>query len=401
MTQQASGTAAEGFPDFILDGPNHAMAVTGLRRGLPQGALSTLAGRAAQFFRETTDGLPLLVGAVPYERAAQDFLFQPSSHAPARSQSVRPGTVGTGPVCILPDPAPSAYRAAVAEAIARIDRGEFAKVVLSRSLRVFAEAPHDAEALFTHLRKDAEVTAFSVPLPPQANGLGRKLIGATPELLVERRGRLVRSHPLAGSARRRSDAVEDREAATGLLTSDKDLREHAMAAEMVLDTLAPWCDQLSTPAGPTLTRTASMWHLGTRIEGHLRDPDTCCATLLALLHPTPAVCGLPRAAAEAALPALEPYDRGFYAGAVGWLEPSGDGCWYLALRCAEICGAEARLYAGAGIVAGSDPRTEESETSAKFLPMLAALGIDETGTRRMPQVPSHTQNKTLSTAQET
>jgi isochorismate synthase len=173
--------------------------------------------------------------------------------------------------------------------------------------------------------------------------------------------------------------VADRDAGAQLLASPKNQREHRAAAEMVLDTLTPYCRKLSAPLGIALTSTAGMWHLGTRIEGLLRDRDTPCAELLAALHPTPAVCGLPRQIAEAALPQLEGYDRGFYAGAVGWLDDSGDGAWYLALRCAEISGCEARLYAGAGIVAGSTPEAEEAETSAKFRAMLGAFGVDESG----------------------
>src|SRR5690606_13170405 len=133
---------------------------------------------------------------------------------------------------------------------------------------------------------------------------------------------------------------------------------------------------LRVPAMPSLQATASMWHLGTRVEGELRD-DLPVTALLAALHPTPAICGLPRAPADALLRQLEGYDRGFYAGAVGWVDAAGDGDWYLALRCAEVEGDALRLFAGAGIVAGSDPRAEAEETSAKFQAILQALGIDE------------------------
>ncbi|MNQ93520.1 Isochorismate synthase DhbC [compost metagenome] len=121
-----------------------------------------------------------------------------------------------------------------------------------------------------------------------------------------------------------------------------------------------------------------MWHLGTRIEGRLRRPDeVSAAELAALLHPTPAVCGSPRDRAAELIRELEAYDRGFYAGAVGWTNAVGDGAWYVALRCAEVCGREARLYAGAGIVEGSDPAAEADETSGKFQAVLRALGVDE------------------------
>lgn len=361
--------------DFHLIGPRHSLSLRGRRRALMPGGLDTLETRARGFFDAGHDGPALLAGAIPYDRQARDCLFQPQDTLPIADHAA--AAMPPGPARLRPDPAPDLWRRSVAEAVARITRGDFSKIVLSRSLLLLAERPWDAAALLARMRLDPLVTAFSVPLPPGTTAAPRRLVGATPELLIARRGREVLSHPLAGSARRMADAALDQAAAQSLRASDKNLREHAMAAEMVLDTLAPWCDQLAAPEGVSLSATARMWHLGTRITGRLRDPDTGSATLLAALHPTPAVCGLPRAAAEAALPGLEGYDRGFYAGAVGWLEGSGDGAWYLALRCAEIEGTSARLYAGAGIVAGSDPQAEEDETQAKFLAMLAAFGQDE------------------------
>lgn len=359
--------------DFLIAGPHHTMA---LRQGaglLPEGGLDTLAARAGAFFAAGT-GVTHLAGAVPYDRSAADFLFAAS---PAEPPAMTTTALRPARARLTPEPSPARYRAAVAEALERIERGEFSKIVLSRSLLLEAAADWDPAVLLSRMRLDPLATTFSVPLRPAHPGVARNLIGATPELLVEKRGDLVASHPLAGSARRAADPAADRAAGEALLASDKNRREHEMAAEMVLDTLAPFCASLSAPHGMTLTATRRMWHLGTRIEGRLKDPDTPCATLLAALHPTPAVCGLPRAAAEAALPGLEGYARGFYAGAVGWLEANGDGCWYLALRCADLEGSRARLYAGAGIVRGSDPEAEEEETSAKFLAMLAAFGQEE------------------------
>lgn len=379
MTPMPAGPKPSPAPDFLLDGPRHSMALAGVLRELPGGDVATLAQRAASFFAEGHDGPRLLAGAVPYDREAADFLFQPAAELPSGTWAPPAGRGRMAPARIIADPPAARYREAVAQAVRRIGQGEFEKIVLSRSLRLIAAAPHDEPALLSAMRQDRLATVFSVPLPPRPGAGPRRLVGATPELLVERRGCRVLSHPLAGSARRSADPVLDRRAGAALMASAKDRREHEIAAEMVLDTLAPWCEQLAAPEGIALTSTAQMWHLGTRIEGRLRDPDTPCAELLAALHPTPAVGGLPRDATDAALAGLEGYDRGFYAGAVGWLDASGDGCWYLALRCAEIAGTEARLYAGAGIVASSDPAAEEAETSAKFRTMLSAFGLDEQG----------------------
>lgn len=370
---------------FALQNPEGGMAARGVRRLLARGPVETLAARAAAFFAAEPEGPRRLVGALPFDREAEDRLHQPEKIRDLEGPAfgLRPPAApaqGAAPWRVSPEPSRAAYRGAVAEALKILGRGEDAalrKVVLSRSVAIRADRPIDRESLLARLAADPSVAVFCAPL----SGLGeppRALIGATPELLLSRRGKLVASHPLAGSARRSADPAEDKRQAEWLLASEKDQREHAAAAEAVADALAPFCAQLTVPQAPSLRATASMWHLGTRIEGELRDGHPA-AELLALLHPTPAVCGLPREAAAEAILRLEGYDRGFYAGAVGWLDEAGDGEWHVSLRCAEIAGDQARLYAGAGVVPGSDPEAEAEETSAKLVAMLRALGVDETG----------------------
>lgn len=338
--------------------------------------------RARAFFAGQATGPRLLVGALPFAAGAPAHLYQPAE--------VTRGAAALPPVLVrVAGPAPQwrveaepplpAYRAAVAEVLARMARGEegLRKVVLSRSLRLLSDRPIEASALLRALAQDAHVTAFCVPL---AGGpAGRALVGATPELLVARQGLDVTSHPLAGSARRLPDIGTDRAAAEALMESDKDRREHAEVVTAILDLLAPHCAELAHPGDPQLTSTATMWHLGTRIAGRLRDESLSALDLAALLHPTPAVCGTPREAATRTIAELEGYERGYYAGAAGWVDEGGDGAWHVAIRCAEIAGNEARLYAGAGIVPGSDPVAEGEETSAKFAALLGAFGIDEDG----------------------
>ncbi|MFA5581344.1 MAG: isochorismate synthase [Paracoccaceae bacterium] len=375
--------AAAPEPSFLLLAPGEPLVAFGCRAALPAGDITTLEARSAAFFAtsEARSGAGLLVGALPYDRAANDHLFQPVTatrgNAPARIPRP-PALSDAAHWAITPEPPRAVYETAVARALALLEAGKdgLAKIVLSRSLRLLAPGPIDPAPLLAALRADPAATVFSTPLPG-----GRRLIGATPELLISRRGRAVFSHPLAGSARRHPDATEDQAIGAELLGSRKNRHEHALTVEAVLDTLAPFCTTLGAPEGTALTATATMWHLGTRIEGQLRDPATPVSALLAAIHPTPAVCGLPRQPADAAIRAFESYDRGFYAGPVGWLDAAGDGDWYIALRCAEISGYEARLYAGAGIVPGSTPEAEAAETSAKFLAMLAAFGICESGQR--------------------
>ncbi|MBV8195610.1 MAG: chorismate-binding protein, partial [Candidatus Dormibacteraeota bacterium] len=145
--------------------------------------------------------------------------------------------------------------------------------------------------------------------------------------------------------------------------------------DAVADTLAPFCSELEVDRQPSLHATATLWHLRTSIRGRLRDDSPDALTLAAALHPTPAVCGMPPDAALSLIRELEPFDRRFYAGIVGWVDARGDGEWVIALRCAEIMGRTARLYAGAGIVSGSDPAAEDREADVKFGAMLRALGV--------------------------
>ncbi|MFT4014808.1 MAG: isochorismate synthase [Paracoccus sp. (in: a-proteobacteria)] len=366
-----------GLPRFAFRGARGAVLGRGSEAALPPGTATDLALRIETALADAPAG-SLIGGALPFDRAAPDCLWRAQAAAsPALAEA--PLGLPLARWQLAAEPSAQSYANAVAQALAVMQAeagqpGGLEKIVLARSLKIRAEAPIPVAALMARLGLDPAVTAFEVALPPRA-GQARTLCGATPELLLEKNGAVIASHPLAGSAPRDGDPDRDRAAAEALMRSDKDHREHAIVVESILDVLAPWCRELSVPAGTTLTSTRSMWHLGTRIEGRLKDPRLSSAVLAAALHPTPAVCGVPLARAGALIRALEPVDREFYAGAVGWCDAQGDGAWYVAIRCAEICGAEARLYAGAGIVPGSDPMAEAAETGAKFGAFLQALGL--------------------------
>lgn len=351
----------------------------GIAETMPAGPLASLDARSRAFFKAAPKRKRLL-GATPFDIAADDFFYAP--HAIAENPP-SPNPAALWPRGrrwgVTPMPDAAGYADMVARALPRLSHNEgLRKVVLARALKIAAEAPLDARLVAERLGVDPQVVAFMVPLP-QAGGRQRCLVGATPELLIRKEGRMVTSNPLAGSARRHSNPAKDAAIAAGLEASDKNRREHAAVVEAILDALSPYCETISLPRSAKAQSTASMWHLGTRIEARLRDPDISCAELLAAVHPTPAVCGWPRREAQDLISELEPFDRGFYAGAVGWLESSGDGEFYIALRCGELSGDTITLFAGAGIVPGSDPRAEAEETSAKFVALLAALGIDEHG----------------------
>ena len=375
-----SGFAA--LARFRLRAPTRALDAEGCLARLPPGPAATLGARAGGFFARPVDGPALLVGALPFDPHQDDALFQPARLGAAVTASAPlPALAGEA----VPEPGAQAYLDAVARCVARLqdageDVGALRKVVLARSLRIDAAAAIDPFALAERLGADPSISAFVAPLPVAAGAAPAWLVGATPELLVSRRGTAVVSHPLAGSARRLRDPGADTRAAEALLASRKDHDEHRHVVEAILDGLAPLCSRLQAPATPSLHATATMWHLGTRIEGVLKDPSISAAALAGVLHPTPAVCGTPRAPALAAIRALEPVDRGFYAGAVGWVDAAGDGDWYVSIRCAHVQDRAMRLFAGAGIVAGSQPALELDETAAKFRALLDALGIGDVRT---------------------
>lgn len=273
---------------------------------------------------------------------------------------------------IRQDPEPDEYAEAVARATKIIGRGDLRKVVLARSVIVDAGRALDPKQLLWRLRAvDPECYVFAAPQHGAA--VGALLVGATPELLVRRRGRVVEATPLAGSSQRFGDPERDRTSADRLFDSAKDREEHAVVVEDVARVLRSFCDHLEHPHEPELLGTANVWHLATPFRGRLHDASVTSLDLVAALHPTPAVCGTPREAAREALDSLEQVDRRGYAGPVGWTDANGDGEWAIALRCAEITGSTARLFAGAGIVADSVAEAEVDETERKFRALLDAL----------------------------
>lgn len=331
---------------------------------------------------------PVAVGAFPFDGSRDATLVVPGRAVRRHVEGVTrevvvgdgsivdaPAAVAGGPrgafvdVQLQPVPAPTAYAYAVASALDRIHAGGLRKVVLARTLRVQAGRELDPRRLVHRLRAvDPDCFAFAVPC-----GEGATLVGASPELLVSRRGSEVRANPLAGSAPRSGDPREDRENARALGSSAKDREEHAIVVEHVAAVLRPLCQELRHDPEPQLLPTANVWHLSTRFSGRLRRPAPSALDLVTALHPTPAVCGTPTAFARDLIRELEPFDRAFYAGPVGWVDADGDGEWAIALRCAELVGERATLYAGAGIVADSDPERELDETERKFRAFLDSL----------------------------
>ena len=258
------------------------------------------------------------------------------------------------------------WQRSVAEAVERITKGELDKVVLARDLVAQSSTPIDPRFVMEKLaERYPECWTFLVD----------GLVGATPELLVRRRGDVVTSRVLAGTIRRGASNEADQDLASALLASDKEQEEHEYAVASVAAALSAHCTDLRVPESPSLLRLANVQHLATDVTGRIAD-NTPVLALAASLHPTAAVCGTPTERAAAVIRSLEGMDRSRYAGPVGWIDARGDGELGIALRCGKIDQSDARrirLFAGCGIVAGSDPASELAETNAKLEPMRQAL----------------------------
>jgi menaquinone-specific isochorismate synthase len=256
------------------------------------------------------------------------------------------------------------YGEAVASAVTRIRAGEVRKVVLARELSAHLPAGADVRRALVELALGySDCWTFAVD----------GFVGASPETLVRVTGRRVDAKVLAGTAARGGNAETDGRAAAALASSDKDLAEHAFAVDSVLEALRPHTTALAT-SGPSTLKLPNLWHLATEVSGALEDGSSSL-DLVAALHPTAAVAGTPREAALTVIGELEPFDRGRYAGPVGWIGADGSGEWAVALRSAQIApGGDITAYAGGGIVADSDPALEVAETTMKFRPIVEAFG---------------------------
>ncbi|GAA1770122.1 isochorismate synthase [Agromyces humatus] len=260
---------------------------------------------------------------------------------------------------------PPAYEANVAEAVRRIDGGELEKVVLARQLMGELHEEDGLRAVINRLAEDYPDTwVFAVD----------GLIGASPETLVRVDHGTVSARVLAGTTSRGAGEASDRERALALAASHKDLAEHALAVASAVQRLEPHTARLDASPEPFTLQLPNLWHLATDLKGTLGDGSSSL-DLVSAVHPTAAVAGTPRLAALAVLAELEGFDRGRYAGPVGWIDGDGDGEWAIALRCAQVepDGAVA-AYAGCGIVHDSVPADELAETLMKFRPIVEAFG---------------------------
>lgn len=315
---------------------------------------------------------PLLIGAFAFDPADASCLYVPGRYergerAPAAERAAETNQV----ISVQSTPAAAEFKTSVSSALDAFAQGHLAKVVLSRKLILTLHKPADPEQVLARLMsQNPHAFHFSLPL-----GQDRRLLGASPELLLRVSGGEVFTHPLAGSAKRGGEPAQDRQVARDLLASRKDQYEHRLVIDEIRRVLTPHCRELAIPANPTLMSTDTLWHLGTPIAGQLHPGQASVLSLACQLHPTPALCGYPTELARQFIREQEPFRRALFSGIVGWCDSQGNGEWAVVIRCGVLDGHQVELFAGAGIVAGSDPAMEWAETGTKLGTMLKALGL--------------------------
>jgi menaquinone-specific isochorismate synthase len=356
----AATVAVDEAADFLAT-LDHESTVPGVGP-IAVGCVPFVPGSAAELVvpavqvRKDHDGTTTVtvIGELTEEAVAAALTPRSPSPASAATWSIQPEV----PV--------ESYLAAVAAARDAVRAGDLTKAVIARPIRVTSSEEIDVHAVLRRLR-----ASFGSSYRYSIDGF----IGASPELLVEVDEAVVRSHPLAGTAPRTGDVDNDARIAADLIASTKDQIEHRVVIDVVHDTLLPWASYLDWEPEPSIVTVANVQHLGTRMEGMLSQPGPSVIELVRALSPTPALGGHPRDAAIELIQRVEGFERGRYGGAVGWVDAHGNGTWAVAIRCAEVSDdrRSARLVAGGGIVADSDPIAELAETQAKFQAMLSAI----------------------------
>lgn len=336
------GTGLVGFGSFAFADESQAKSVL----IVPRVILGSRDGRVWLTEIQTTDA------GADEGILAEDFWSQP-----AEFDSNSPLTFTNG------SQSPEAFKNAVRLAVAAITAGEVEKVVLARDINAKIDSDFDLRPVLKSLaQKYPTCWVYSVD----------GMFGASPELLVRVAHGQVSARVLAGTAGRGTDPAIDAAISAALATSEKNTTEHAFAVDSLVNSLAPFCIHVDADPKPFSLALPNLWHLASDVHGVLRN-DASVLDLAAALHPTAAVAGTPRLEAQQLLAKLEGFDRGRYAGPVGWIGADGDGEWAIALRGAQIEGDSIRAFAGGGIVAGSEPDAELAETELKFQPMRDAL----------------------------
>jgi len=373
-----STTKQGSEPLFIFTSKGRSLKASGILCTISNESLNqdsfieTIKSRLNEF-KANGQKNPIVIGSIPFDSNEETEFFIPKSSEFSSTLTMNAATSNnTAQLTSLAQVTDeSHFKEAVNKALLFSEHTHLDKVVLSRAIDVQTTAVINATDMATTLyQQNPNAFVFSIP---QSDGT--ILIGASPELLVKKQNNQVTSNPLAGSRKRTNSLVENKQNSNELWHCEKDRYEHKLVADAVFKHLNPFCQTLNTPVAPSIIETPTMLHLSTEIDGTLASNNTSVLDLVYALHPTPAVCGTPPALAKATIQYLEGYDRAKFCGAVGWMDAEGNGEWVVTIRCGVIKQNSIRLYAGAGIVSGSDPLAEFAETEAKLNTMLKALGL--------------------------
>jgi isochorismate synthase len=367
---------------FLFNSNFNLVRANGVSQRLSTPILSPCFNQEVQalFEREKAKGIanPMIVGAIPFDMDQPTQLV-----APRWSERVTPFNTGLSPFVdkdfvhqvteqrFTPNQMP--FLEMIEQVLSAFKNERLKKVVLSKILDLTLDKMVDIPRLLANIMgQNPNAYHFSVPLECSV------LIGASPELLIRKQANKVFSNPLAGSAKRLQKPDNDRQAGEALVRSVKDQYEHRLVVESIRSSLMPLVESIHIQPEPSLISTPTMWHLSTEIEATLlTDNTTSIFDLIKNMHPTPAMCGTPTQLAKQHIESLEPHQRGFFSGLVGWCDAQGNGEWAIAIRCAEVSGNKVKLFAGAGVVPDSSPESEWLETSAKMRTMINAFGIKD------------------------
>ena len=381
--------------DFYLSSPSGTMLGKGIMKimsdesELQHNRLSEGVKLALEAAKTKGISNPVAVGAIPFDpkNNVPQFFIPESvkfSKPDYMKDAVQDSNSSLDTYEMQSIPLPQEYMEGVQKGLDYIKDGKLDKIVLARSVKYQSKSEINKKKILENLvQYNTGGYTFAIDLMNEisagdSKGNGKRtFMGASPELLVSKTDNKMIANPLAGSRPRSEDPIEDKRRAKELLQSAKDLHEHAVVVEAIREELKSLCTNLIVPEKPSVIKTETMWHLSTVITGELVDSNATSLDLALALHPTPAVCGYPRENAYQAINEIEPFDRNYFTGVVGWCDEAGNGEWIVAIRCAEIEKNSISLFAGAGIVAGSEPEEELKETSAKMRTMINAMGLQD------------------------
>ncbi|EEX36338.1 isochorismate synthase of siderophore biosynthesis [Vibrio metschnikovii] len=375
MAEELLSQELETAP-FFFASPHNSMLGVGIEQQLDQAIpFSELALRANQMLeqvKKSENDNPVLFAIVPFDEKTPTKFFIPEKlYISSSARERKNNKVGANKATVISPPTGNDYKQGVATLLNLFNTTDLSKVVLSRSVRIATDQIIDQNALLRNLLAINSLGyTFAVDI-----GKETKLMGASPELLLAKKGGHVVSNPLAGSRPKSINESDNQISHTSLLDTQKDLNEHSFVVEEVEKVLSGYCRNLFTPMVPSVIETETMLHLSTRLEGQAIDPDINSLQIAAELHPTPAVCGFPRHSAYQAIKQIEKFERGYFCGMIGWCDARGNGEWVVTIRCAEVSQREMCIFAGAGIVHESSPQSELEETGAKMSTILKAAGI--------------------------